>query len=144
MERAQDQFLRRTSDDVRNHGEHPVRSKTDVSSLRYCIYAMAPMPGPLLRRLLDEFARRSSCLRVKLEMYPSTMMLRPEQQLLKEGNYWGEPSIVNDVAIMDDDGTLLPRGQIGEIVHRGPNVMLGYYRTHRQPPIPAIWLASHR
>jgi long-chain acyl-CoA synthetase len=108
--------------------EHPVRSKTDVSSLRYCIYAMAPMPGPLLRRLLDEFCPTFVLSSGQTEMYPSTMMLRPEQQLLKEGNYWGEPSIVNDVAIMDDDGTLLPRGQIGEIVHRGPNVMLGYYK----------------
>lgn len=108
--------------------EHPERTMTDVSSLRYCIYAMAPMPGPLLRRLLQEFCPTFVLSSGQTEMYPSTMMLRPEQQLLKEGNYWGEPSIVNDVAIMDDDGTLLPRGQVGEIVHRGPNVMLGYYK----------------
>jgi long-chain acyl-CoA synthetase len=108
--------------------EHPVRDRLDVSSLRYCIYAMAPMPGQLLRRLLDEFCPTFVLSSGQTEMYPSTMMLRPEQQLLKEGNYWGEPSIVNDVAIMDDDGTLLPRGQLGEIVHRGPNVMLGYYK----------------
>ena len=48
--------------------------------------------------------------------------------MLKEGNYWGEPSIVNDVAIMAEDGTLLSHGEVGEIVHRGPNVMLGYYK----------------
>jgi long-chain acyl-CoA synthetase len=29
---------------------------------------------------------------------------------------------------MDDDGNLLPPGEIGELVHRGPNVMLGYYK----------------
>ena len=108
--------------------EHPVRDTLDLASLRYCIYAMAPMPGPLLRRLLVEFCPTFVLSSGQTEMYPSTMMLRPEQQLLKEGNYWGEPSIVNDVAIMAEDGTLLPHGEIGEIVHRGPNVMLGYYK----------------
>ncbi len=108
--------------------EHPVRQRLDISSLRYCIYAMAPMPGQLLRQLLKEFCPTFVLSSGQTEMYPSTMMLRPEQQLLKEGNYWGEPSIVNDVAIMDEGGTLLPRGQVGEIVHRGPNVMLGYYK----------------
>lgn len=108
--------------------DQPERMTTDLSSLRYCIYAMAPMPGPLLRRLLSEFCPTFVLSSGQTEMYPSTAMLRPEQQLLKEGNYWGEPSIVNDMAIMDDDGTLLPPGQVGEIVHRGPNVMLGYYK----------------
>src|SRR5207237_3273359 len=31
-----------------------------------------------------------------------------------------------DVAIMDDDGKLLPRGAQGEVVIRGPNVTRGY------------------
>lgn len=108
--------------------DHPARQSLDMSSLRYCIYAMAPMPGPLLKRLLQEFCPTFVLSSGQTEMYPSTMMLRPEQQLLKEGNYWGEPSIVNDVAIMDDDGNMLPSGEVGEIVHRGPNVMLGYYK----------------
>ncbi|MFW2854532.1 class I adenylate-forming enzyme family protein [Sphingomonas sp. TX0543] len=108
--------------------DHTACAETDLSSLRYCIYAMAPMPKPLLRRLLSDFCPTFVLSSGQTEMYPSTAMLRPEQQLLKEGNYWGEPSIVNDMAIMDDDGTLLPRGEVGEIVHRGPNVMLGYYK----------------
>ncbi len=31
-----------------------------------------------------------------------------------------------EVAIMDDDGTMLPQGEIGEVVIRGPNVTKGY------------------
>jgi fatty-acyl-CoA synthase len=40
----------------------------------------------------------------------------------------GRPAPLVTVAIMDDDGRLLPRGERGEIVVRSPLVMAGYYR----------------
>ncbi len=52
----------------------------------------------------------------------------PRSSSKRFGNYWGESLIVNETAIMDDAGNLLPRGQAGELVHRGPNVMMGYYK----------------
>lgn len=39
-----------------------------------------------------------------------------------------------DVAIMDDDGALLPSGAIGEVVIRGPNVTAGYVSNPEANP----------
>ncbi|MBN8978517.1 MAG: AMP-binding protein [Rhizobiales bacterium] len=108
--------------------DHPRRKEFDLSTLRTCIYTMAPMPRPLLERCIAELCPNFMQPSGQTEMYPATTMSQPDRQLKRFGNYWGESMIVNETAIMDDDGNLLPRNQVGEIVHRGPNVMLGYYK----------------
>jgi long-chain acyl-CoA synthetase len=108
--------------------DHPARKAHDLSRLRLCIYAMAPMSRPLLERCVAELCPNFMLSSGQTEMYPSTTAARPERQLLRFGNYWGEAMLVNGAAIMDDEGNVLPRGEIGELVHRGPNVMLGYYK----------------
>jgi long-chain acyl-CoA synthetase len=108
--------------------DHPRRTEFDLSTLRTCIYTMAPMPRPLLERCVAELCPNFVQPSGQTEMYPATTMSQPDRQLKRFGNYWGESMIVNETAIMDDDGNLLPRNQVGEIVHRGPNVMLGYYK----------------
>lgn len=108
--------------------DHPHRKNVDISSLKTCTYAMAPMSRPLMERCIAEFCPNFVLASGQTEMYPSTTMSQPDRQLQRFGNYWGESMVVNDTAIMDDDGNLLPPGEIGELVHRGPNVMLGYYK----------------
>ncbi|MDB5573559.1 MAG: AMP-dependent synthetase [Tardiphaga sp.] len=108
--------------------DHPRRGDYDLSGLRTCIYTMAPMSRPLLERGITEMCPNFVLTSGQTEMYPATTMSQPDRQLLRFGNYWGESLMVNDTAIMDDDGRLLPRGEIGELVHRGPNVMMGYYK----------------
>lgn len=108
--------------------DHPRRKEFDLSSIRTCIYTMAPMGRPLLERAIAELCPNFVLTSGQTEMYPATTMSQPDRQLARFGNYWGESLIVNETAIMDEDGRLLPRGEIGELVHRGPNVMLGYYK----------------
>jgi long-chain acyl-CoA synthetase len=108
--------------------DHPRRNECDLSGLRVCIYTMAPMGRPLLERGIAELCPNFVLTSGQTEMYPATTMSQPDRQLKRFGNYWGESLIVNETAIMDDDGNLLPRGVAGELVHRGPNVMLGYYK----------------
>ncbi|MDE2062789.1 MAG: AMP-binding protein [Bradyrhizobium sp.] len=108
--------------------DHPRRKEFDLTGLRTCIYTMAPMGRPLLERAMADLCPNFVLSSGQTEMYPATTMSRPEVQLQRFGNYWGESLIVNETAIMDDSGNLLPRGQPGELVHRGPNVMMGYYK----------------
>jgi long-chain acyl-CoA synthetase len=108
--------------------DHPRRREYDLSGLKACIYTMAPMGRPLLERAIKDMCPNFVLSSGQTEMYPATTMSQPDRQLKRFGNYWGESLIVNETAIMDDDGNLLPPGQPGELVHRGPNVMMGYYK----------------
>ncbi|UFZ02832.1 AMP-binding protein [Bradyrhizobium ontarionense] len=108
--------------------DHPRRKEFDLSQLRTCLYTMAPMGRPLLERAIRELCPNFVLTSGQTEMYPATTMSRPEVQLNRFGNYWGESLFVNETAIMDDAGNLLPPGEVGELVHRGPNVMMGYYK----------------
>src|SRR5690606_4668507 len=40
----------------------------------------------------------------------------------------GRPGYGVEVRIVDADGNEVPRGTVGEIIARGPNVMMGYWR----------------
>jgi long-chain acyl-CoA synthetase len=106
---------------------HPSRTQHDLSALRLAIYAMAPMAPELLRRLMQDFCPRFALGSGQTEMFPMTVYFAPEQQH-RTGNCWGQATPVNDTALMDADGNLLGKGEIGEIVHRGANAMLGYFK----------------
>jgi len=106
----------------------PTRAQRDLSSLQFCVYGMAPMPRPMLEKLIAELCPNFSLGTGQTEVFPVTARFRSEEQLRRFGAYWGQATVVNDMAVMDEQGNLLGQGEIGEIVHRGPNVMLGYYK----------------
>src|SRR5258707_294183 len=108
--------------------DHPRRKEFDLSGLKTCIYTMAPMGRPLLERAIADMCPNFVLSSGQTEMYPATTMSQPDRQLERFGNYWSESLIVNETAIMDDDGNLVPRSDTGELVHHGANVMMAYYR----------------
>ncbi|MEP7024257.1 MAG: AMP-binding protein [Actinomycetota bacterium] len=107
--------------------DHPAIARTDLSSLRRACYAMAPMPDAQLKRCLEVFACDFYLLFGQTEMSPTATIFRPEHQLSHSGAV-GTPVVNIQVATMSPDGTLLPRGETGEIVYRGPHTMTGYLK----------------
>lgn len=111
--------------------DHPDMETRSMKSLRFGLHTMAPMYESLMRRMIDRFCPNFMLTSGQTEIYPITTMSRPEMQLKRFGNVWGEPTVMCDLAIMGPDGDLLPVGEIGELVHRGPNVMFGYYKDQQ-------------
>lgn len=107
---------------------HPDFATTDLSSLRRALYAMAPMPEAQLRACLEAFGCDFYLLFGQTEMSPTATLFRPEHQLTHNGAA-GTPVANVQVAIMDRAGTLLPTGQEGEIVYRGPHTMTEYLKN---------------
>ena len=105
--------------------DHPSFPGRDLSSLRRAVYAMAPMPDQLIRRCLDGFGCDFALLFGQTEMSPVTTLFRPEHQLSHIGAV-GTPITGVQVAVMGPDGELLPAGEQGEIVYRGPSTMSEY------------------
>src|SRR5580704_5941186 len=116
--------------------DHPALPDADLSSMQCLWYGAAPMSsarleeavrriGPVLGQLFGQ---------TEAPMMISTMApkdhLRPDGSLaLERYASAGRPTPLTTVAIMDEPGTLLPPGERGEIVVRGPLVMSGYYRN---------------
>jgi acyl-CoA synthetase (AMP-forming)/AMP-acid ligase II len=105
--------------------DHPDIDRRDLSSLRRALYAMATMPEAQLRRCIERFGCDFYLLFGQTEMSPTATLFRPEHQLSHAGAV-GTPVVNVQSAIMDANGTLLPQGEEGEIVYRGPHTLTGY------------------
>ncbi len=108
--------------------DHPRLKEFDLSSAKCCIYAMTPMDKRTLEQATKAFGAEFVLGTGQTEFFPASNTFRPGWPP-KEGNYWGESAVTVDSAVMDESGRLLPSGQTGEIVWRGPAVMAGYLKN---------------
>ena len=126
--------------------DHPGLAGADLSSLQCLWYGAAPMSAARLEQAISAIGPVMGQLfgQTEAPMMISTMApkdhFHPDGSLARERfTSAGRPTPLVTVAIMDDEGRLLPAGQRGEIVVRGPLVMAGYY----QDPVASAEAARH-
>ncbi|MBQ0721312.1 MAG: AMP-binding protein [Gammaproteobacteria bacterium] len=107
----------------------PELNQHDYSSMQVGMYGMAPMDAPTLEKLNQVFGCPFSTGSGQTEINGVSTVMDTHWVGKKKGNFWGDGAITSDQAVMDDQGNLLPPGEIGEVVWRCPQVMLGYYRN---------------
>jgi long-chain acyl-CoA synthetase len=105
---------------------HPAADKYDTSSLERCSISAAPVSEELYRAFTSKF----NCEMMEgyglTEASPAVATCRPSMPLKKGST--GVPIPGVEVKIVDSEDRALAAGEQGEIVVRGPNVMVGYYK----------------
>jgi acyl-CoA synthetase (AMP-forming)/AMP-acid ligase II len=109
--------------------DDPNVGDSDLSSLAKLIYGASPISESLLERARKVFPSAGFIQGYGMtEMSPMVALLTPEDHddpLLRRAA--GRPAPNVEVRIVDPDDNEVPRGEVGEVVARGDNVMLGYW-----------------
>jgi fatty-acyl-CoA synthase len=105
----------------------PLFDSTDLSSLAKGYYGASIMPVEVMR----EIARRLPNVRLwnlygQTEIAPLATMLGPDDQLRKPGSC-GRAALNVETRVVDDAMNDVKQGEVGEIVHRSPQLLQGYF-----------------
>ncbi|MFE3988556.1 acyl-CoA synthetase [Nocardia tengchongensis] len=106
---------------------HPGFDSYDLSSLRKGYYGASIMPVEVLHELAERLPGVGlTNFYGQTELSPLATVLAPEDQLTKPGSA-GRPALNVETRVVDDDDNPVAVGVVGEIVHRSPQAMLGYW-----------------
>src|SRR5207247_849922 len=108
--------------------DFPDRSRFDLSTLRLTVTGAAAVPVELIKRLRSEMTFETIITGYGLtETTGTAAMCRHDDDPETIANWSGRAIPDTEVLVVDDDGKEVPRGEPGEVVVRGYNVMLGYF-----------------
>ena len=106
---------------------HPAGDQFDTSSLERCTISAAPVTEELYRAFTTKFDCKMYEAYGLTEASPAVALCRRGRPIKKGSTGIPIPGV--EVKIFDADDRQLPTGQQGEVVVKGPNVMLGYYKN---------------
>ena len=105
----------------------PLFEQCDLSSLRKGYYGASIMPVAVMRELTERLPKmRLWNFYGQTEIAPLATVLKPEDQLRKPGSA-GRPVLNVETRVVDDAMHDVAPGEVGEIVHRSPQLLQGYF-----------------
>ncbi len=107
----------------------PDIGKHDISSLRTIPYGASPMPDAVLKKAA-EVMPNVRFLHVYGMTEASPLVTAMDLHIAPTGprlQSCGRPAMLVDVRIADANDEEVPRGTVGEVQVRGPNIMKGYW-----------------
>lgn len=106
---------------------HPACAGADLSSLDRVYYGASIMPVPVLAELRARLpaAQPFNCYG-QTEIAPIATVLRPEDHDARPGSV-GRPALLVETRVVDPEMNDAPPGIHGEIVHRSPHLLTGYW-----------------
>lgn len=100
--------------------------RMDVPTLRLITNSGGAFPTALLERYRRAFEHVDVCLMYGLtEAFRSTYL--PPGELERRPTSMGKPIPETEILLVGEDGAEVKPGEIGELVHAGPTVALGYW-----------------
>ena len=126
--------------------DHPARAQMDLSTLRSGIMAGATCPIEVMRRVIDQMHMAEVQIAYGMtETSPVSLQTGPDDDLELRVTTVGRTQPQLENKLVDADGCIVPRGEIGELCTRGYSVMLGYWDNPQATADaidPAGWMHS--
>ncbi|MFK0311101.1 AMP-binding protein [Pseudomonas sp. NPDC090233] len=108
--------------------DHPSRQQLDLSTLRSGIMAGATCPIEVMRRVIDQMHMAEVQIAYGMtETSPVSLQTGPDDELELRVTTVGRTQPQLETKLVDADGCIVARGEIGELCTRGYSVMLGYW-----------------
>ena len=110
--------------------QHPNADKYDTSSVTKCTAGSDKLPMEVKKRLVEFFPNIKGVYDVYgcTEASPCITILNAEDSLRKDVSV-GKALPFLEAHVVDEDDRVLPPGEVGELICRGPNVMKGYFQN---------------
>ncbi|MGM0534915.1 MAG: fatty acyl-CoA synthetase [Pseudomonadota bacterium] len=106
---------------------HPEFERHDLSQLKKAYYGASIMPVPVLEELRQRIPGVGlyNCYG-QSEIAPLATVLRPEEHDARPASA-GRPILTVETRVVDAEMTDVPPGEHGEIIHRSPQLLTGYW-----------------